>query len=79
MTGCWFRGLDALDLARDWDFEDVCELLWAWAGRVSRRPPVRCPPAGRGGVAGGARGARGGHGRAGGAPARHLSRWNGCR
>jgi citrate synthase len=24
----WFRGLDALDLARDWDFEDVCELLW---------------------------------------------------
>ena len=23
-----FRGLDALDLARDWDFEDVCELLW---------------------------------------------------
>ena len=24
----WFRGLDALDLALDWDFEDVCELLW---------------------------------------------------
>jgi citrate synthase len=24
----WFRGLDALDLAGDWDFEDVCELLW---------------------------------------------------
>jgi citrate synthase len=24
----WFRGLDALDLARDWDFEEVCELLW---------------------------------------------------
>ncbi len=24
----WFRGIDALDLARDWDFEDVCELLW---------------------------------------------------
>ena len=24
----WFRGFDALDLARDWDFEDVCELLW---------------------------------------------------
>ena len=24
----WFRGLDALNLARDWDFEDVCELLW---------------------------------------------------
>ena len=24
----WFRGLDALDLARDWEFEDVCELLW---------------------------------------------------
>jgi citrate synthase len=24
----WFRGLDALELARDWDFEDVCELLW---------------------------------------------------
>ena len=23
-----FRGLDALDLARDWSFEDVCELLW---------------------------------------------------
>ncbi len=23
-----FRGLDALDLARGWDFEDVCELLW---------------------------------------------------
>jgi citrate synthase len=24
----WFRGLDALDLAREQDFEDVCELLW---------------------------------------------------
>ena len=24
----WFRGLDALDLAWDWNFEDVCELLW---------------------------------------------------
>jgi citrate synthase len=24
----WFRGLDALDLACDWTFEDVCELLW---------------------------------------------------
>ncbi|MGO9220447.1 MAG: citrate/2-methylcitrate synthase [Streptosporangiaceae bacterium] len=24
----WFRGLDALDLARDWEFENVCELLW---------------------------------------------------
>jgi citrate synthase len=24
----WFRGLDALDLARDQDFEAVCELLW---------------------------------------------------
>ena len=24
----WFRGLDVLDLAWDWDFEDVCELLW---------------------------------------------------
>ena len=24
----WFRGMDALDLAWDWDFEDVCELLW---------------------------------------------------
>jgi citrate synthase len=24
----WFRGLDALDLACDWNFEDVCELLW---------------------------------------------------
>jgi citrate synthase len=23
-----FRGMDALDLARDWSFEDVCELLW---------------------------------------------------
>jgi citrate synthase len=23
-----FRGFDALDLAREWDFEDVCELLW---------------------------------------------------
>ena len=26
--GLWFRGMDALDLARDWDFEDVCDLLW---------------------------------------------------
>jgi citrate synthase len=24
-----FRGVDALDLAREWDFEDVCALLWA--------------------------------------------------
>ena len=24
----WFRGLDVLDLAWDWTFEDVCELLW---------------------------------------------------
>ena len=40
----WFRGLDALDLARDWDFEDVCELLWdvrpgpGSAGPGSARP-----------------------------------------
>ena len=33
----WFRGLDALDLARDWDFEDVCELLWL--GQPSPSPP----------------------------------------
>jgi citrate synthase len=24
-----FRGVDALDLARNWDFEDACRLLWA--------------------------------------------------
>ncbi len=36
----WFRGLDALDLARDWDFEDVCELLWSG--------PPRPPQAGAG-------------------------------
>ncbi len=39
----WFRGLDALDLARDWDFEDVCELLWG----VRPGPgPVGLGPAG---------------------------------
>jgi citrate synthase len=37
--GLWFRGLDALDLARDWDFEDVCELLWFGPPRPS--PPAR--------------------------------------
>ena len=37
----WFRGLDALDLARDWDFEDVCELLWSG-------PPRPSPQAGAG-------------------------------
>ncbi len=26
--GLRFRGLDVLDLAREWDFEDVCALLW---------------------------------------------------
>jgi citrate synthase len=31
----WFRGLDALDLARDWQFEDVCELLWHGEPRPS--------------------------------------------
>jgi citrate synthase len=31
----WFRGLDALDLARDWEFEDVCELLWHGEPRPS--------------------------------------------
>jgi citrate synthase len=31
----WFRGLDALDLARGWDFEDVCELLWFGQPRPS--------------------------------------------
>ena len=36
----WFRGLDALDLARNWDFEDVCELLWFG--------PPRPPQAGAG-------------------------------
>ena len=35
----WFRGLDALDLARDWDFEDVCDLLWL--GQARRPSPVR--------------------------------------
>ena len=39
----WFRGLDALDLARDWPFEDVCELLWEPGGRARRGPR----PAGR--------------------------------
>jgi citrate synthase len=34
----WFRGLDALDLARDWDFEDVCELLWLGQPRPSPLP-----------------------------------------
>ncbi len=37
----WFRGLDALDLARDSAFEDVCELLWHGEPRPS-------PPAGPG-------------------------------
>ena len=32
----WFRGFDALDLARDWDFEDVCELLWLGQPHPSR-------------------------------------------
>ena len=40
----WFRGLDALDLAWDWDFEDVCELLWDVrpdpAGPASPGPPA---------------------------------------
>jgi citrate synthase len=31
----WFRGMDALDLARDWDFEDVCDLLWLGQPRPS--------------------------------------------
>jgi citrate synthase len=34
----WFRGLDALDLARDWEFEDVCELLWL--GQPHPSPPA---------------------------------------
>jgi citrate synthase len=34
----WFRGLDALDLARDWEFEDVCELLWHGEPRPSPQP-----------------------------------------
>ena len=37
-----FRGFDALDLARDWDFEDVCELLW-----LGQPHPSRPPDAGR--------------------------------
>ena len=46
----WFRGLDALDLAWDWNFEDVCELLWdvrpgpdPAAGPPGPVPPVRGP------------------------------------
>ena len=35
----WFRGLDALDLAWDWNFEDVCELLWD----VRPGPDPACP------------------------------------
>jgi citrate synthase len=35
----WFRGLDALDLAHDWDFEDVCELLWGVRPRPDHAPP----------------------------------------
>jgi citrate synthase len=38
----WFRGFDALDLARDWDFEDVCELLW-----LGQPSPSLPPDAGR--------------------------------
>ena len=33
--GLWFRGMDALDLARDWHFEDVCDLLWVGQPRPS--------------------------------------------
>lgn len=36
--GLWFRGFDALDLARDWEFEDVCELLWL--GQPHPSPPA---------------------------------------
>jgi citrate synthase len=43
----WFRGLDVLDLAWDWDFEDVCELLWdvrpGPAGPGSAGPPSLGP------------------------------------
>ena len=35
----WFRGLDALDLARDWDFEDVCDLLWLGQTRPGEAGP----------------------------------------
>ena len=48
-----FRGLDALDLARDWSFEDVCELLWLGQPAPSAQavPSPRAgpfPPAGTG-------------------------------
>ncbi len=48
-----FRGLDALDLARDWSFEDVCELLWLGPPAPSTQAPPapragRFPPAGTG-------------------------------
>ncbi len=69
----WFRGLDALDLARDQDFEAVCELLWGVRpGPDPGWPGPGCPWPGRGGVAGGRRGAGGGHRRPGRPPARHL-------
>jgi citrate synthase len=40
----WFRGLDALDLARDWDFEDVCELLWDVQPRPGDAGPASAGP-----------------------------------
>ncbi|HEX3390809.1 MAG TPA: citrate/2-methylcitrate synthase, partial [Streptosporangiaceae bacterium] len=40
----WFRGLDALDLARDWDFEDVCELLWDVRPRPGDAGPASAGP-----------------------------------
>ena len=72
-----FRGLDALDLARDWSFEDVCELLWLGQPAPSTQavPPPRAgpfPAGGHGAVAGDTRGGRGRHGGPGGAPGGHL-------
>ena len=77
----WFRGLDALDLARDWDFEDVCELLWVRprsAGRI-RGPVLARSRPGRGGVAGDARGASRRARRRRRRSRRAPSRWNGSR
>ena len=51
--GLWFRGMDALDLARDWDFEDVCDLLWLGQPHPSSAADAGEWQAGRAAVAAG--------------------------